>query len=135
MFSPSIDVESRRFFLALRFAAIFFPRAALEADSSGEWPQWRGAKRDGKSTETGLLKKWPEGGPKLLWKAEGAGAGYSSFSILNGRLYTMGSVGADEKLHAFELATGKLLWSVKLGDHFKSGRGGGPRSKRRPKQP
>ena len=127
MFSPSIDIEPRRFFLALCFAAIFFPRAALEADSSGEWPQWRGAKRDGKSTETGFLKKWPEGGPKLLWKAEGVGAGYSSFSILSGRLYTMGSVGADEKLHAFELATGKLLWSVKLGDHFKSGRGGGPR--------
>jgi len=106
---------------------VFLPGSFLMADSSGEWPQWRGPRRDGKSTETGLLKKWPEGGPKLLWKADGAGAGYSSFSIRNGRLYTMGSVGSDEMLHAFELATGKLLWSVKLGDHFKSGRGGGPR--------
>jgi len=31
-----------------------------------DWPQFRGPNRDGKSTETGLLKKWPEGGPKQL---------------------------------------------------------------------
>src|SRR5437870_1821082 len=32
-----------------------------------DWPQWRGPKRDGVSKETGLLKSWPAGGPKLLW--------------------------------------------------------------------
>ena len=127
MFSPSIGTQLRWVFSALFLAVVFSPRAAIEADSSGEWPQWRGPKRDGKSTETGLLKKWPEDGPRLLWKAQGAGMGYSSFSISGGRLYTMGSVKSDEKLHAFELATGKLLWSVKVGDHFTNGRGGGPR--------
>ena len=30
----------------------------------GEWPQYRGPLRDGKSTETGLLAPWPEGGPE-----------------------------------------------------------------------
>ena len=31
------------------------------------WPQFRGANRDNISTETGLLRSWPEGGPKVLW--------------------------------------------------------------------
>ena len=113
------------FLVVLAFG--FFPGISVVADSPGDWPQWRGPARDGKSTETGLLKKWPEDGPKLVWKAEGVGMGYSSFAIKGGRLYTMGSVKSEEKLHAFELATGKLLWSVKIGEHFKSGRGGGPR--------
>ena len=37
------------------------------------WPQWHGPHRDNVSTETGLLKQWPEGGPKLLWTATGCG--------------------------------------------------------------
>ena len=36
----------------------------LAAD--GDYAQWRGPKRDGISPDTGLLKHWPEGGPKLL---------------------------------------------------------------------
>src|SRR5687767_13319150 len=64
--------------------------AAASAQTNGEWPQWRGASRDGISKETGLLKQWPEAGPPLVWKASGAGSGYSSFSISKGRLYTMG---------------------------------------------
>ena len=32
-----------------------------------DWPTWRGTARDGKSPDTGLLKEWPNGGPKLLW--------------------------------------------------------------------
>ena len=43
-----------------------------------DWPQWRGPLRDGVSRETGLLKTWPEGGPKRLWLYEKAGDGYSA---------------------------------------------------------
>src|SRR6185503_11450383 len=35
--------------------------------SSGDWPQWRGPDRTDVSKETGLLKSWPEGGPKRVW--------------------------------------------------------------------
>ena len=55
-----------------------------------DWPQWRGPNRDAKSSETGLLKRWPEGGPKLVWEISGLGNGYSSLAIANGKLYTMG---------------------------------------------
>jgi outer membrane protein assembly factor BamB len=86
--------------------------AALGAD----WPQWRGPKRDGKSEEKGLLKQWPQEGPKLLWKAEGAGGGYSTPSVAGERLYLMGSRGLDEEfVQARAVADGKELWTVKVG--------------------
>ena len=69
------------------------------AQTGGEWPQWRGANRDGISKETGLLKQWPEGGPPLVWKAAGAGRGYSSFAVSKGRLYTMGLQGRPRARH------------------------------------
>ncbi len=50
------------------------PTALLGAD----WPQFRGPRRDGKSLEDNLLKVWPEGGPRLLWTADGLGEGYGS---------------------------------------------------------
>ena len=37
---------------------------------AADWPQWRGPARDGVSPEKGLLRKWPEGGPKLAWKSK-----------------------------------------------------------------
>src|ERR1700752_3412246 len=76
--------------LVLSTFVLFLFSAGAIAQTGGEWPQWRGANRDGISKETGLLKQWPEGGPPLVWKATGAGGGYSSFAISKGRLYTMG---------------------------------------------
>ena len=37
---------------------------------AADWPQWRGPNRDGISKEKGLLKEWPEGGPKLIWQVQ-----------------------------------------------------------------
>ena len=45
---------------------------------AADWPQFRGPDRDGKSAETGLLKKWPKEGPELLWSVDGLGEGYTS---------------------------------------------------------
>lgn len=92
-----------------------------------DWPQWRGANRDGKSTEKGLLKSWPQGGPKLAWQAKGAGEGYSSFAVAAGRVYTLGARGGTEYVMAFEEATGKKLWEVAHGNRFSNDRGDGPR--------
>ena len=97
------------------------------AQASASWPQWRGANRDGISKETGLLKQWPENGPPLLWKASGAGGGYSSFSVANGRIYTMGLRGDKEYVIAFDAATGKEVWASPAGRAFRNDRGDGPR--------
>lgn len=97
------------------------------AQSAGEWPQWRGPSRDGLSKETGLLKQWPADGPPLAWKAKGAGIGYSSMSIAQGRLYTMGLRGDREYVIAFDVATGKEVWATPNGGAYRDSRGDGPR--------
>jgi outer membrane protein assembly factor BamB len=95
--------------------------------NNANWPQWRGPNRDGVSKETGLLKQWPAEGPALLWKAAGAGRGYSSFSVANGRLYSMGLRGDREFVVAFDVATGKEAWATAHGSAFHNDRGDGPR--------
>ena len=97
------------------------------AQSGANWPQWRGPNRDGISKETGLLKEWPAEGPALVWKASGAGRGYSSFAVSNGKLYTMGLRGDREFVVAFDVATGKEAWATAHGSAFRNDRGDGPR--------
>ena len=99
----------------------------VTAQSASDWPQWRGPNRDGISKETGLLKQWPAEGPPLVWKAAGAGRGYSSISIARGRLYTMGLRGDREYVIAFDTNTGKEVWATPHGSAFRNDRGDGPR--------
>jgi outer membrane protein assembly factor BamB len=102
--------------------------AVVSNQAFDDWPQWRGPKRDGISSEHGLLKDWPAGGPPVLWRAAGAGTGYSSFSAANGRLYTLGARGGSEYLMAYQAATGKKLWEIVHGRRFGNDMGDGPRS-------
>ncbi|HZN57607.1 MAG TPA: polyvinylalcohol dehydrogenase, partial [Planctomycetota bacterium] len=84
---------THRVLAALRFVLPVVILVAAEAPSAaiaGDWPQWRGVGRDGHSTDTGLLKAWPKGGPKLVWKITGVGIGYSSLAVADGRIYTLG---------------------------------------------
>jgi outer membrane protein assembly factor BamB len=106
---------------------VFLLAAEAMAQPGANWPQWRGPNRDGISKETGLLKQWPAEGPPLVWKATGAGGGYSSFSIANGKLYTLGLRGDREFVIAFDIANGKEAWSTAHGGKFENDRGDGPR--------
>ncbi len=108
-------------------AAALFAGAALAND----WPQFRGPDRNGISKETGLLKSWPAGGPKLLWKATNLGEGHATPSVAGGRIYGMGLRGKDEVIWALDAGTGKEIWSTKVADGITldAGQGGyGPRS-------
>ncbi len=99
----------------------------VAAQTTNDWPQWRGPNRDGISKEKGLMTEWPKEGPPLAWKAKGAGTGYSSMAIAGGRLFTMGLRGEREFVMAFDTATGKELWATPNGDAFRNDRGDGPR--------
>ena len=114
-------------FLFVATVLLLSVASAALAQSAANWPQWRGPNRDGISKETGLLKQWPAEGPPLAWKAIGAGRGYSSFSISNGKLYTMGLRGDREFVIAFDVATGKEAWATPNGTAFRNDRGDGPR--------
>jgi outer membrane protein assembly factor BamB len=106
---------------------LFAVAGQVMGQAGANWPQWRGPNRDGVSKETGLLKQWPENGPPLVWKASGAGRGYSSFAVANGRLYTMGLRGDREVLVAFDIANGKEAWATPHGGAFRNDQGDGPR--------
>lgn len=79
------------------------------AVTEAEWPCWRGVNRDGKSPDTGLLKEWPVEGPKLLWKVDIIGGGFSSVSVSNGMVYTTGDIDGELIIFAFDL-DGNLKW-------------------------
>jgi outer membrane protein assembly factor BamB len=49
----------------------------LLSSCSEEVSQWRGPDRDGIYSGKGLLEKWPEGGPNLIFKTEDMGRGLS----------------------------------------------------------
>ena len=101
---------------ALCCALLAAPLAAHAAkNETQDWPSWRGPNRDAVSTETGLLKEWPEGGPPLAWRIEGIGRGMSSVAIADGRIYTMGERNGGCDLIALELDGGKELWSARVG--------------------
>jgi len=94
---------------------------------ASDWPQFRGPNRDGVSTEKGLAEQWPEKGPKLLWKTEGLGEGWSSVAIADKTIYTMGDLEDACYLFALNLQ-GKQLWKARVGEP-KGHRGyPGPRS-------
>ncbi len=95
-------------------STILLACAELTFSAAGDWPQWRGPRRDNISTETGLLKDWPKEGPPLAWKAEGLGSGYSSVSVADGKIFTMGDHGDVADVEALDL-TGKHLWTTPIG--------------------
>ena len=102
--------------------------AALAASGfADDWPQWRGANRDGISRETGFLQQWPAGGPPLVWRVRGLGSGYSTVTIAGGRIFTLGAERNAEYVIARDVASGKELWRARSGRRYSNGRGDGPR--------
>ncbi len=82
-----------------------------------DWPQWRGPNRDGKSAETGFVKKWPENGPRQIWQVDDLGSGYSTPSVVGSRLYVLSNEGLEnESVQAREVLDGKQTWIVRLGN-------------------
>jgi len=75
---------------------------------AADWPQWRGPERNGVSTEI-VNTQWSAEGPAMLWRAS-IGTGFSSMSIRDGRVYTMGNNTNDDTVWCFEATTGKELW-------------------------
>ena len=102
--------------------------AAAQGSEGPWWPQFHGPRRDNISDDRGLLKEWPPGGPKLLWKFSECGRGFSNVAIAEGKLFLTGDFGPDEYVIALSLG-GKLLWRTKNG---RSWRGATPGARTTP---
>lgn len=94
----------------------------------GDWPQWRGPDRADVSRETGLLKAWPEGGPKRVWMYKEAGKGYSGFAVVADEVYTMGTRADQEVVIKLDAKSGKELWTAPVAAVLENQWGDGPRS-------
>ncbi len=88
---------------------------AAASGPGGDWPDWRGPKRDGTSPETDLPSSWSPSGENLLWKAPYPGR--STPVILGDRLYAFNAAGEgaslQERVLCLDAATGKLIWEYR----------------------
>ncbi len=98
-------------FLSLGLRLAVLPTGRADEPS---WPQFHGPNRDNISTETGLLRRWPGGGPKLVWTASGLGHGFATVAIADGRIFTAGDVGDDTVITALDM-DGRIQWQAKNG--------------------
>ncbi len=69
--------------------------ACASAAVGDDWPQWMGPRRDNVWRETGLLDKFPEGGPKIVWRAP-VGGGYAGPAVADGKVYVTDFVRSGE---------------------------------------
>ncbi len=70
-----------------------------------DWPQWRGPNRTGRVA----VEDWEPKTLQVLWRAE-VGIGFSSLSIADGRLITLGHVEGRETIWCLDARTGELIW-------------------------
>lgn len=105
--------------------------ASASPSASAQWTQWGGPNQDFRVDAKGLAAKWPEAGPKQLWKRD-LGDGYSAILADGGRLYTMYRGENKEIVIALDAATGKTIWEHKYDSGPADGHvhefGDGPRS-------
>lgn len=106
------------------FAALCFCLSVVPVSQSAgigaateDWPQWRGPERNGTSAESGLLKQWPAGGPKLLWQVNDIGDGYSTPVVVGNRIYLMSNRDMEnEFVAALSTQDGKVIWTTRVGN-------------------
>ncbi len=100
----------------------------LAGSALADSPQFRGPERDGKFPDTGLMKSWPEGGPPVIWVADGIGDGYAAPSVVGDTIYVPGML-QDGKGYLFALGLdGREKWRMAYGVETKDAQAPGSRS-------
>jgi len=113
---------------AALLVAAFIHVSPSVAGGTTEWTEFHGPGRTNISPERDLLKRWPEGGPRLLWKYSQCGRGYSGVIIAGQMIFTAGDFGREEMVLALDM-DGKLLWKSPNGQAW---RGSSPGSRATP---
>lgn len=93
-----------------------------------DWPKFLGPRGTGVSGETGLLTKWPESGPPVVWKKT-VGTGYSAPSVRGNRLVVHHRPKDREIIECLRADTGEALWRTSYPTDFSDpyGYNNGPR--------
>ena len=100
---------------------------AQPAAARNYWTNFRGPKRDGKYDEAPVSTNWPANGLPVIWK-QPVGVGHSSFAIADGKAYTIEQRRSQEVAVAYDLGTGRELWTQKWNAEYTDSTGDGPRA-------
>jgi outer membrane protein assembly factor BamB len=109
-----------------------------------DWPQWLGPQRDAVWRETGIVEKFPAGGPPVRWRRE-IGGGYAGPAVANGRVYVTdrllakgsnnpadpfarGIIPGTERVLCLDEADGKILWQHEYDCPYRIAYPAGPRA-------
>ncbi len=120
----SATAERRSSGLTRRFgcvatALLLISGLCVTRGMAADWPQFLGPERNNRSNETGLLSRWPEGGPPRLWEAP-VGKGFSGIAVVGSRAYTMFNRTPHVVLACFDIATGKEHWARPVEPEYKN---------------
>ncbi|MCG8583316.1 MAG: PQQ-like beta-propeller repeat protein [Pirellulales bacterium] len=96
--------------------------------SGVDWPTFLGPNHNSRSTEMGILKPWPKGGPPIVWTRE-LGVGYAAPVVSRGRLFQFSRFGDKARLTAMNSETGEELWRFEYATDYRDllGYNNGPR--------
>ena len=108
-------MKPRSAFQVLRLVALLtvvMSTLSAAPTARAQWTQWGGPNRDFIADSKGLADKWPDEGPKELWRRE-LGDGYSTIISDGKTLYTMYRKDQDEFTVALDARTGQTVWEHK----------------------
>lgn len=103
------------------------PETAAAHATRNYWTNFRGPNRDGRYDEMQILTTWPAQGLQQVWK-EPVGLGYASFTIADGRAYTIEQRRRQEVVAAYDVNNGRQLWVQGWNAEYADSTGDGPRT-------
>jgi enterochelin esterase-like enzyme/outer membrane protein assembly factor BamB len=101
----------------LPLVAVFLGIACAAPAAADEWPGLRGPNHDGSARRGSRFGAGP-GAPVVRWRVR-LGSGYAGVAVSGGRAVTMFSDGGDDVLAAFDEASGKELWRIRIAERHK----------------
>ena len=96
------------------------------SSSRNYWTNYRGPRRDGRYDQN-IATSWPANGLPMLWK-QPVGIGFASFVVADGRAFTIEQRRKQEVVAAYDVATGRELWTQAWDAEFSEENGDGPRA-------
>jgi outer membrane protein assembly factor BamB len=108
-------------------ANVSSPVAAAPITARSYWTDFRGPARDGRYSEMAVNTSWPAEGLPRLWR-QPIGGGYASFVVAEGRAFTIEQRRDQEVVAAYDIATGREIWTHAYDAAFREQNGDGPRA-------